>query len=142
MELPPIRSPGSGRKGWRRLFKYIGESLRVAWQIGRLTRRAKRLEHRGLLQAAYDETIFALEVLRSPWLDYWNPVAFGYRFEATVALDRLASKLGRPVPRAQIEEQLEAIGMFREFGQHDTVFEEEVSALRRRLQAREEPHQG
>jgi hypothetical protein len=142
MELPPIRSSGSGRKRWHRLFRYIGDSLRVVWQIGRLTRRAKRLEHKGLLQAAYDETIFALEMLRSPWLDYWNPIAFGYRFEATLALDRLAAKLGLPVPRVQIEEQLEAIRMFREFGQHDTVFDQEVSILRRRLQEREGPHRG
>jgi hypothetical protein len=102
-------------------------------------RKAKRLEQEELLRAAYDETIFVLEMLRSPWLDYWNPVAFGYRFEATVALDRLASKLALPVPRAQIEEQLAAITVFREFGKHGTVFAEEVAILRRRWEEKEGP---
>jgi hypothetical protein len=122
-----------------RLWKWLKDSVLVALRVGRVKRRARRLEKKGMLNEAFDEILFALEMLRSPWLDYWNPLAFSYRFEATVALGRIALRLGRPVPREPLEEQLEAIQMFRAFAHHDAIFDQEVTLIRRYLDGKSEP---
>jgi hypothetical protein len=89
-----------------------------------------------MFSEAYQEMLFALQMLRSPWIDYWNPIAFSYRLEAAVTLNRLAHRLGLRPPRGDLEEQLAAIRMLRSLSQDDQLLAEEFATIHHCLAGR------
>jgi hypothetical protein len=111
------------------MLRWLWDGLLVVSRIGKVFRRAKHLERQGMSVAAFDEAAFAFEMLRSPWLDYWNPVACSYRFKVALALARLAPLAGRPMPEEQLEEELEALKAFQKFSGYDGMFKDEIGML-------------